>query len=63
MNSKARNRPQIAKRGGHAPAKTKAELTKYLRDSFAYSTRVLATLTAQNALDRVEGRYAGPTPS
>jgi hypothetical protein len=56
MNSKARNRQQIAKKGGHDAAKTKAELIKYLRDSFAYSNRVLATLTAQNALDRVESR-------
>jgi hypothetical protein len=35
-------------------------LIKYLKDSFDYSNRVLATLTANNALDRVEGRYAGP---
>ena len=40
--------------------KAEAELIKYLRDSFDYSNRVLATLTANNALDRVEGRYAGP---
>ena len=30
------------------------------RAPFDYSNRVLATLTANNALDRVEGRYAGP---
>ncbi len=47
-------------RGGHDPAKTKAELIKYLKDSFDYSNRVLGTLTPNNALDRVEGRYAGP---
>jgi uncharacterized damage-inducible protein DinB len=47
-------------KGGHDPARTKAELIRYLRDSFDYSNRVLATLTANNALDRVEGRYAGP---
>jgi hypothetical protein len=35
-------------------------LIKYLKDSFDYSNRVLATLTGNNALDRVEGRYAGP---
>jgi hypothetical protein len=35
-------------------------LIKYLKDSFDYSNRVLATLTANNALDRVEGRHAGP---
>jgi hypothetical protein len=52
--------PDDCEKGGHDPAKTKAELIKYLKDSFDYSNRVLATLTAKNALDRVEGRYAGP---
>src|SRR4029077_1730380 len=52
--------PEDREKGGHDPAKTKAELVKYLKDSFDYSNRVLATLTANNALDRVEGRYAGP---
>jgi hypothetical protein len=52
--------PDDCEKGGHDPAKTKAELLKYLRDSFDYSNQVLATLTAKNALDRVEGRYAAP---
>jgi uncharacterized damage-inducible protein DinB len=52
--------PDDCEKGGHDPAKTKAELIKYLKDSFDYSNRVLATLTAKNALDRIEGRYAGP---
>ncbi|HEY6350348.1 MAG TPA: DinB family protein [Candidatus Angelobacter sp.] len=52
--------PDDCERGGHDPAKTKAELIKYLKDSFDYSNRVLATLTEKNALDRIEGRYAGP---
>ena len=52
--------PEDCEKGGHDPAKTKAELVKYLKESFDYSNRVLATLTANNALDRVEGRYAGP---
>jgi hypothetical protein len=52
--------PDDCEKGGHEPAETKAELIKYLKDSFDYSNRVLATLTANNALDRVEGRYAGP---
>src|SRR5579864_419576 len=52
--------PDDCERGGHDPAKTKAELIKYLKDSFDYGNRVLATLTEKNALDRVEGRYAGP---
>jgi uncharacterized damage-inducible protein DinB len=52
--------PDDCEKGGHDPANTKAELIKYLRDSFDYGNRVLETLTAENALDRVEGRYAGP---
>jgi hypothetical protein len=52
--------PEDCEKGGHDPAKSKAELIKYLKDSFGYSNRVLATLTANNALDRIEGRYAGP---
>jgi len=52
--------PDACEKGGHDAAKTKTELIKYLKDSFDYSNRVLAKLTAQNALDRVEGRYAGP---
>ena len=52
--------PEDCEKGGHDPAKSKAELIKYLRDSFDYSNRVVATLTSNNALDLVEGRYAGP---
>jgi DinB family protein len=52
--------PDDCERGGHDPAKTKAELIKYLKDSFDYSNRVIATLAAENAVDRVEGRYAAP---
>ena len=37
-----------------------ASIQSYLKDSFDYSNRILATLTASDALDRVEGRYAGP---
>jgi uncharacterized damage-inducible protein DinB len=52
--------PEHCEKGGPAPAKTKAELVKYLRNSFDYGDHVLATITAQNALERVEGPYAGP---
>ena len=55
-----KNPPADCERGGHDPAKSKAELIKYLRDSFDYSNRVIATLTADNAVDRIDGRYAGP---
>jgi DinB superfamily len=52
--------PEHCEKGGPNPAKTKAELVKYLRDSFGYGHRVLATINPQNALARVEGPYAGP---
>lgn len=52
--------PEHCEKGGPSKAATKAELLKYLRDSFDYGDKVLATLTPQNALDRVEGPYAGP---
>jgi uncharacterized damage-inducible protein DinB len=52
--------PEHCEKGGPSKAKTKAELLRYLRDSFEYGDKVLATITAQNAVDRVEGPYAGP---
>ena len=55
-----RKPPDDCEKDGHEPARTKSELIKYLKDSFDYSNHVLATLTAKNALERVEGRYAGP---
>lgn len=52
--------PEHCEKGGLAPAKTKAELLKYLKDSFDYGNKVLQTIDAKNVLDRVEGPYAGP---
>ena len=52
--------PDSCEKGGPAPATTKAELLKYLHDSFDYANRVLATINEKNAMDRVEGRYGGP---
>ena len=52
--------PQLCEKGGPLKASSKAELLQYLRDSFDYSKKVLATINAQNALDRVNGRYAAP---
>jgi uncharacterized damage-inducible protein DinB len=52
--------PADCEKGGHNPARTKAELIKYLKDSFEYANRVVATLTGKNALERVDGRYAAP---
>src|ERR1700756_2325926 len=44
--------PEHCEKGGPSKAKTKAELVKYLRDSFEYGDKVLASITPQNALDR-----------
>lgn len=52
--------PDACERGGPDKARTKAELLQYLKGSFNYGDQVLQTLTAKNALDRVEGRYGGP---
>jgi uncharacterized damage-inducible protein DinB len=52
--------PAGCEKGGPSKAATKAELIQYLRDSFDYGNRVLAAMNAQNALTRVDGRYAGP---
>lgn len=52
--------PFECEKGGPSKATTKAELIQYLRDSFDYGNRVLATIDQRNALDRVEGRYGGP---
>jgi len=53
--------PPLCEKGGPSPAKTKAELIQYLKESFEYSNRVLSQLNAENSLDRVDGRYAAPT--
>jgi len=53
--------PEGCEKGGPSKAATKAQLLQYLRDSFEYGNKVMATLTPQNALARVEGRYAGPS--
>jgi hypothetical protein len=55
-----KNPPDGCEKGGPAPAATKVELLKYLRDSFDYGNKVLATINEKNAMDRVEGRYGGP---
>lgn len=52
--------PDGCEKGGPSPARTKDELVKYLRDSFEYGNKVLATINEKNAMERVEGRYGGP---
>src|SRR5262245_50059073 len=53
--------PEGCETGGPSSAKTKAELMPYLRESFAYATRIMRQLTPANALDTVEGPYGGKT--
>jgi hypothetical protein len=52
--------PEHCEKGGPNPAKSKAELVQYLRDSFDYGHRVLATINQKNALARADGPYGGP---
>ena len=51
--------PDACETGGPDPARSKAELLKYLRDSFAYGRKVIEAMTPQNALDPASGRYGG----
>jgi DinB superfamily len=46
--------------GGPSPAKTKAELLQYLRESFDYGNGVLSSINGENALARAEGPYMAP---
>jgi len=52
--------PDACDKGGPSPAKTRAELLVYLRDSFAALKKPLAAITAKNMYDPIEGPYAGP---
>lgn len=45
--------------GGPSPAKSKAELLTYLRESFDYAQGVLRTMTSANALEPAGGPYGG----
>src|SRR5512136_88804 len=51
--------PAACATGGPSPAKTKAELMTYLRESFAYAQSVLRTMTPANALEPAGGPYGG----
>lgn len=52
--------PAACDKGGPSPAKTRAELLVYLRDSFAALKKSLSAITAKNMYDPIEGPYAGP---
>ncbi len=45
--------------GGPNPAKTKAEIMTYLRESFEYAQSVLRKMTSANELERAVGPYGG----
>jgi hypothetical protein len=53
--------PEHCETGGPSPAKTKAELVAYLRESFAYGDKTIREMTPANAMDPVDGPYGGPT--
>ncbi|MBV8206880.1 MAG: TonB family protein [Acidobacteria bacterium] len=52
--------PDCDKGGGPDPSKSKAEILKYLRDSFAALQQVVSETTAANMLDPCSGRYGCP---
>ncbi len=56
----AKTPPANCENGGPDPAKTRAELLTYLRNSFAAMNASLNAITSKNMYDPIEGRYAGP---
>ncbi|MGA2431453.1 MAG: DinB family protein [Candidatus Acidiferrum sp.] len=52
--------PPDCDKGGPNPAKTRAELLAYLRNSFAAMNNSLNAVTSKNMYDPIEGPYGGP---
>ncbi len=52
--------PPDCEKGEPANIQSKADLMKYLGESFAYGDSIIDKLTSLNMTDAVEGRYAGP---
>jgi DinB superfamily len=52
--------PEACDKGGPSPAKTRAELLTYLRDSFAALNNSLNAITSKNMYDPIDGPYATP---
>lgn len=52
--------PEGCEKGGPNPAKTKAEIMKYLRDSFEMLDEQINLTDEKNQLQPVDGPYAGP---
>lgn len=59
MEIEKKTPPDLCEKGGPDPAKTKAEVLTYLRNSFKYAEDVIGRLTPQNALDAAGGPYGG----
>jgi hypothetical protein len=52
--------PADCDKGGPSPAKTRAELLTYLRDSFAAMNKSINAISSKNMYEPIEGPYAGP---
>jgi hypothetical protein len=52
--------PPACDKGGPSPAKTRAEILTYLRDSFAALNKSLNAISGKNMYEPIEGPYAGP---
>jgi uncharacterized damage-inducible protein DinB len=52
--------PPDCDKGGPNPAKTRAELLTYLRNSFAAMNNSLNAVTSKNMYDPIDGPYGGP---
>jgi hypothetical protein len=52
--------PANCDKGGPSPAKARAELLTYLRDSFAAMNNSLNAVTSKNMYEPIEGPYGGP---
>jgi DinB superfamily len=52
--------PAACDKGGPNPAKTRAALLTYLRDSFAALNKSLNAITVKNMYEPINGPYAGP---
>jgi len=52
--------PADCDKGGPNPAKTRAELLTYLRNSFAAMNNSLNAVSSKNMYDPIEGPYGGP---
>ncbi len=52
--------PDGCDKGGPSPAKTRAELLTYLRDSFAAMNKSINAITVKNMYEPIDGIYGGP---